>query len=215
MTPFFSEISITIFFLTLILLHIVKKNRNAAELYALQSALIGIILLISSFATGSLILFFVALLTIATKAIFAPVTILRLIQKNRLTFSVSSYINTPLTLILLATITAIAHSSFFSPITTLLPENKQILSLAFSATLISLFLIINKKGALSQIIGILSLENSIVFFALFANLEQSPGLQIGIVFDIITLLVISTVVMSMLYKHFGSLDVTDMQHLRD
>ena len=81
--------------------------------------------------------------------------------------------------------------------------------------LLSIFLTINRKSALSQIIGILSLENSIVAFAIFAGLEQSPSLQIGILFDISIWLTIATAFISMIYAHFGSLDITSMKNLTD
>jgi hydrogenase-4 component E len=128
---------------------------------------------------------------------------------------VSNYINTPLTLIIVAALTAIAHSSLFTPLVNIVPGNQELLSLALSAIFISLFLIVNRKGALSQIVGVLSLENSIVAFAFFAGLEQAPSLQLGIIFDISAWVVIATVFMSMIYKHFGSLDVTEMKSLKD
>ena len=121
----------------------------------------------------------------------------------------------PLTLIAVAAIAAAAHSRVFGPLVNSVPANQRLLSLALSSLFISLFLIVNRKGALSQIIGILSLENSILVFAFFAGLEQSPALQIGILFDIFVWLIIATVFISMLYKHFGSLDVTKMKHLKD
>jgi len=68
---------------------------------------------------------------------------------------------------------------------------------------------------LSQIIGILSFENSIVVFAVFANLEQSAALQLGIVFDIFIWIMIASVFISMLYKHFGTLNVSSMKNLKD
>lgn len=215
MESIFSQTAIIVFFFTLILLHLLKRNENVAKLYGLQSIIVTAVLFVTSFETGSIIPFCTALLTLAVKGFFAPLAILKLIRKNQLTFSSSSYVNTPLTLILLAGLIAIGHSALFAPVTHLATNNAPTLSLAFSAILISLFLIINKKGALSQIIGILSLENSIVFFALFADLEQSAGLQIGIVFDIFLLLIISTTFMHMLYHHFQSLDATDMEHLKD
>jgi len=46
-------------------------------------------------------------------------------------------------------------------------------------------------------------------------LEQSPTLQLGIIFDIAVWIVISTVFTSMIYQHFGSLDVTEMKSLKD
>jgi hydrogenase-4 membrane subunit HyfE len=51
-------------------------------------------------------------------------------------------------------------------------------------------------------------------FAALAGLEQSPVLQLGIVFDITVWFVISTMFVSMIYRHFGSLDVTNMKKLK-
>jgi hydrogenase-4 membrane subunit HyfE len=81
--------------------------------------------------------------------------------------------------------------------------------------LISIFIMVNRKGALSQIIGVLSFENCIVAFGIFAGLEQSSVLQLGIIFDIGAWLVIATVLVAMVYRHTGSLDVTNLRHLRD
>ena len=103
----------------------------------------------------------------------------------------------------------------FISLTSIIPANQALSAIAFSSMFLSLFLIINRKGALSQIIGILSFENSIVAFAVFSGLEQSPTLQMGIIFDIFIWLIIATVFISMLYKHFGSLDVTSMTSLKE
>ncbi len=64
-------------------------------------------------------------------------------------------------------------------------------------------------------IGILSLENGIVCFATFAGLEQTPGLQLGVIFDIFVWVIIATVFISMIYRHFGSLDVSAMRTLKE
>jgi len=140
---------------------------------------------------------------------------MNLIKKHELTFTVSSYLNMPITLISIAVITGIAHSNKFLPLTSIIPEHQPLLALALSSILLSFFLIVNRKGALSQIVGILTFENSIVAFTLFAGLEQSIALQMGIIFDIFVWLIISTVFISMIYKHFRTLDVTIMRHLRD
>ena len=128
---------------------------------------------------------------------------------------VSTYINIPLTFIIITILTVIAHSSVFLPLTTITPSNHLFLSIIFATLFISLFLIINRKGVLSQITGVLSLENSMVAFALFSGLEQSLALQIGIIFDIFVWIIITTIFMSMLYKHFKSFDVTKMEELKD
>ncbi|MCL5017389.1 MAG: hypothetical protein M1155_01860 [Patescibacteria group bacterium] len=204
-----------IVFGTIVLLHITKKNVGAALAYGLQSLAITAILFGYFFETSNLSLLFIALLVLIVKVILAPVFFIKLIQKHELTFSVSTLISQIKTLIIIAVLTFFAHSQKFAPLTGIFPANQVLLSLAFSAMLLSLFLLINRKGALSQIIGILSLENSIVAFTIFAGLERSPALQLGIIFNIFIWLIIAIVFVSMIYKHFGSLDITTMNKLKD
>lgn len=215
MNIIFLQFLLGIVFLTVIFFHMTKKNFEAALAYGIQSLAIVLILFNSYFETVNIFLLFITLLLFIVKVILAPLFFIRLIQKHELTFSVSTYLNTPLTLVIMAVLTFIAHSQKFAPLTNILPANQALLSLTLSTIFLSLFLIINRKGALSQILGILSFENSIVAFAIFAGLEESSTLQLGIIFDIIVWLVIATIFVSMLYKHFGQLDVTSLRHLKD
>ena len=204
-----------IVFGTVIFLHITKKNFGAALSYSLQSLAITITLFNSFVETGNTPLLFIALLIFIVKVIIAPVFFIKLIRQHALMFSVSTYLNTPLTLIIIATLTFVAHSPKFAPLTGIIPANQTLLSLALASMFLSLFLTINRKGALSQIIGILSLENSIVAFTIFAGLEQSLMLQLGIMFNIFIWLIIATIFISMIYRHFGTLNVTTMNNLKD
>lgn len=202
-------------FLSIVFLHLVKKNPQAVIAYGVQSFAISLILFISFLETRNMVLLFVVLVTFVVKVILAPIFFTRLIERHKLIFSVSTYLNMPLTLIVFASFTAVAHSQKFYSLTNTIPAHHALLALALSAIFISLFLVVNRKGAFSQVIGILSLENSIVAFAIFAGLEQSPALQLGIIFDIFIWLVIATVFISMIYQHFGSLDTSMMKHLKD
>jgi len=201
-------------FLTLVFLHLSKKNLSAAIVYGIQSAAVIAILFNSFLETYSIYLLILILLTLVIKIILAPLFFIRLIKKHELSFSASTYLNIPLTLIVISVLTFVAHSQKLTPLTNIIPGNSTLLSMALSAIFISLFLIVNRKGALSQIIGVLSLENSIVAFAVFAGLEQSPALQAGILFNIFIWIIIATVFASMIYEHFGSHDVTSMKKLK-
>jgi hydrogenase-4 component E len=164
----------------------------------------------------SISLLMVALLTLIVKAVMAPGFFIRLIGRHKLTFTVSSYTSMPVTLIIVALITTLANSHLMTPLTTLSPKYYAALPvMALASIFISLFVMVNRKGALSQIIGILSLENSIVAFAILSGLEQAATLQLGILFDIVVWLIIATVFISMVYRHNGSLEVTTMRHLKD
>ena len=209
---FFMEVLV---FTSAVFMHLTKRNRSLIILYIFQSALVTFSLFTFSFQEPSLLLILATLLTFSVKAVIAPVFFFRLITRYGLKFSASAYLSTPLTLIALAAITVLTRSYLFFPLATLAPSNENILLLSIATILISLFLIINRKGVLSQVVGILSLENGIVSFASFAHLEQSPGLQLGITFDILMWIAIAGIFTSMIYRHFGSFDVSSMQRLKE
>lgn len=215
MNILFLQFLLDIFFLTIVFLHITKKNFLVAIAYGSQSFVVLLILLNSFGETHNYYLLTVIVLTLVIKVILAPLFFIRLIKKHALIFSVNTYLNTPLTLITIAVLTFMAHSQKFLPLTNIVPANQAILALALSSIFLSLFLIINRKGALSQIISILSLENSIITFIIFAGLEQSPALQIGVIFNVFVWIIIATVFVSMIYQHFGTLNVTSMKNLTD
>ena len=205
----------TVIFAAAVFLHLVKKNYPAVRLYIAQSAAVGLLLLLSFFEEPSALMIIAIIATIVVKVVIAPYFFFGLIKRHRLKFSVSTYLNTPTTLLTIAALVVLTHTDYFRPLVYLAPEGKNILLLSVATILISIFLIINRKGALSQMLGILSLENGIVSFALFAGLEQNPGLQLGITFNILIWIIIASVFTSMIYRQFGSLDVTRMKDLRE
>ncbi len=212
---FFHQFLLTLIFLTLFFSHIAKKNLAVVIAYSVQSFALVIILFGSFLTTKALPLLFIVLFTFCVKVILGPLFFITLIHKHKWTFSVNNNLNLPLTLTVIFILTAFAHSKRFIPLTNIISPDNTLLPLAFATMFLSLFLIINRKGAFSQIIGILSFENSIVAFAIFAGLEQSVAFQMGILFNILIWLSITTVFVSLIYKHFGSLDVTFMKYLKD
>ncbi len=205
----------TFIFAMAVLLHFTRKNTSAIRLYMAQSSAISVLLLASAFDRFTPLLIVAIIATVAVKIVIVPYFFYGLIKRHELTFSVSTYLNTPATLAVIAALLVLIQSDFFSPLAMLAPAGDKLLRLAFATILISLFLSINRRGAISQVLGILSLENGIVSFALFAGLEESPGFQLGITFNILIWVIIATVFASMIFHKFGSLDVTTMKKLKD
>lgn len=184
-------------------------------LYIVQSVMTVSLLFFLGVDKFNLSLWLVIFLMLGVKVIVAPYFFFNLIRKHHLKDIISTYVNTPITLIILAILTVIANADLLKPLATLAPSHEKSLLLAMAVIFISIFMIINRRGALSQMIGILSLENAIVSFASFAGLEQSAGLEMGIIFDILMWIIIASVFASMLYRQFGSLDVASMKNLTE
>lgn len=211
---FFLEMLILI---AAIFMHLSKKSSSVVNLYMLQSLVVSGLLLSSFFSGGSISLLLVLMIvgTFGVKVLIAPYFFHKLITKNHIKFSASTYLNAPLTLIVVASLIAFAYSRLFQPLTNIFLENSDALLLALAAMFVSIFLLINRKGAMSQAVGILSLENAIVSFAFLAGLEQSPALQLGIIFDILAWVFIAGTITTMVYQHIESLDISTMRHLKE
>lgn len=197
-------------FASVILMHLSKKSSLVVSLYAAQSFIITAFLFSAAVNKASLPLIIIACLVFAIKVVAVPYFFRKLIKRHQLMFSASTYLSEPLTLAVLAIIAALTHSRLFRPLAALSVENSDALFLAAATMLISVFLLINRKGVLSQMVGILSLENAIVSFAFLAGLEESPVLQLGIIFDIAIWMAIASIFASMIYRKFGSLDATTL-----
>lgn len=200
---------------SVIFMHLAKKNSSVVSAYMAQSVIVIALLLVSSFGEWVLSLLLLITIIFTVKVLITPHFFRSLIKKHELRLSGSTYLNMPLTLIIIAVLCALIYSRLFEPFVALFEKNENALLLAMTAMLVSLFLIMNRKGALSQMMGILSLENAIVSFALLASLEQSLSIQVGILFDILLWVMISTVFVSMIYRQFGSLDVSAMNDLTE
>ena len=100
---------------TIIFLHLTRKNFDAALAFSLQSLVIAIIFFNSFLETGNIYLGIMVLLTIVVKVVLAPRYFIKLIQKHKLTFSVTTHLNTPLTLIIIAILTFVAQFSDVRP----------------------------------------------------------------------------------------------------
>ncbi|MEI7918482.1 MAG: hypothetical protein WCH58_03805 [Candidatus Saccharibacteria bacterium] len=210
----FFQLCASLLFLTVILLHITKKNISEVLLYGLQSTAVVVLMGLSVFKSSSLSLVAVLIIMLTVKVVLTPIFFARIINQYKLKFTDSRYLSTPITLFVIALILLLVGSDVFRPLTEIAPDYKAYLTLVLAAMLMSVFLIINRKGVVSQAMGVLSLENSIVMFAIFAGLEQSPLFQLGIIFDIFIWILLAVVFVSMIFRHFGTLDATNMKNLK-
>lgn len=206
--------SAAIVILSVILMQTVKKNSTLVSIYIFQS--LGLIALLGTEAIqeSSFGLILVTVIMFLIKIIIAPSVFMRLIKKSHLNLSASTYLNIPMTLIVLLGILIFSQSDILSQYLSFFPILPQIRTTLVSGILMSLFLIINRKGALSQIIGVLSLENTIFIFGIFLGVKQLSALELGILFDVFFWIVVSSVFVTMIYRNFGSFDISKLNQLK-
>lgn len=200
-----------IIFLSIVIMNIAKKNTTLIFSYLIQSLMLVTLLGIRSYSEKSFEMGIVTIVLLIIKVIIAPQLLFRILKQHKANLSATTYLNVPMTLGSLVLLCVFAQSDVFTPFFNLTPLLRILL---IGGMLMSFFLTINRKGAISQIIGIISLENCIFTFGYFIGLKQSAALEIGMLFDVFFWIIISGIFVRMMIKHFGSIDVTKLRELK-
>ena len=86
--------------------------------------------------------------------------------------------------------------------------------LAFAGVLIGLFVTVNRRRALTQILGFLMLENSIFLFALLATYGVPFIVEMGVFLDVLVAVLIMEVFVYRIQENFDSIAVDQLGTLR-
>ncbi|MGB3073074.1 MAG: hypothetical protein WBP40_01675 [Candidatus Moraniibacteriota bacterium] len=200
-------------FVAVVLLHLVKSTTYTLRLYALQSAAVATIIIVLGIAGDELGLVIVGVVTFIAKVIVAPYFFLRLLRRFGHLVASTSYLSTPATLAVMLGLIVFAASQSFAALWTVSSVTPDVFVFNIAMVFIAIFLLINRQGALAQIIAVLALENSVVLFALFLGVKQTLALELGIVFDILVWMVIAYAFLRLVHRQFGSLDTREMNRL--
>lgn len=205
----------SVIYLSVVFMHSAKKNKTLVYLYVAQSLAVATLLLVFGLRNHVTSLLVAAAVTFAVKAVIAPIIFLRAIRRQDIGVTASTYLAMPLTLAAILIITLAAQSGMFAPVVRIVPEASRFIGLALAGIFIAMFLTVNRKGILSQICGVLGMENGIVALGSFLGLEQTLALELGIMFDMLLWMVIASIFISLIHRHFGTLNTEAMKHLTE
>lgn len=202
-------------FASVVGINLVKKNSHMVILYIIQSLAISLMLGTEGALKGSIDLLIIALIVFLIKVIFAPYFFFRFVRKSQMNLLTSTYLSTPFTLICLIIIIFFTNSEVFTPLANYLGFNTPLTLMLFSSIFSSIFILINRRGSISQIIGMLSLENSIVAAGFFFGTTQTLIVEIGILFDLLVWIVLSSTFVEYIYRKLKTADVTTLNKMNE
>ena len=202
-------------FLTMSFLLIVRRTLAAqVRIFAVQSAVLATLAAVVAFFSGRRELLGVAVVFVIVKVIVIPSVLNRAVGKLGIQRAVAPYLNTSVTLGVCAILVVLA---FFvmAPVTATnrLPTADGI-PLAFAGVLIGFFTTVNRRRALTQILGFLMLENSIFLLALLASYGVPLIVELGVFLDVLVAVLILEVFIYRIKENFESIDVKNLGTLR-
>jgi hydrogenase-4 component E len=86
---------------------------------------------------------------------------------------------------------------------------------SISLFFIGLFVMVSRRMALSQIVGLLILENGLFLFTTALTPGVSLVIEVGILTDIIVAVTISSILLFRMNQTFDTLDISNIEKLRD
>jgi len=202
-------------FLLMSFLFLVRQSLVAqVRMFAVQSGMLSALAGVVAYFGGSRELFGVAVVFALIKVIVIPNVLNRAVTKIGIQRAVAPYLGTSATLAICAGLVVVAFY-VMAPVMALnrLPTADGI-PLAFAGVLIGLFTTVNRRRALTQILGFLMLENSIFMMALLATYGVPLIVEMGVFLDVLVAVLILEVFVYRIRENFDSIDVKHLGSLR-
>jgi hydrogenase-4 component E len=195
---------------------LIIRNSLAAQvrMFAVQSGVLTTLAVVVAWFGSSPELLWVAVVFAVIKVIVIPRVLTRAVTKIGIQRAVAPYLGTSVTLGICAVLVVVAFY-VMAPVTASNPlPTAEGIPLAFAGVLIGLFMTVNRKRALTQILGFLMLENSIFMIALLATYGVPLIVEMGVFLDVLVAVLILEVFIYRIKENFESIDVKQMGALR-
>ena len=188
----------------------------AIRLYGLQSILLGVVAAAMAVASTEhrSHLITSAALTIGLKGVFIPWFLMRTIDRIGIHREIEPFVNTPSSLLICLGLTVVGYR-----VSTGLAEGSagaahHVIGVSLSMLLMGLFLMVTRRKAVTQILALLTVENSVFLVALGATSGMPLIVELGISFDVILAVLILGIFVHRIVDRFESMDVSRLSKLK-
>jgi hydrogenase-4 component E len=185
-----------VFILGTAVLTIVRRTFTSLfTVYSVQSWLIAAVAVILFAREHSIVLLFIALLTVAIKGFLIPYVLRRIQKTMKIERDTVYRYLTPVTSIMVsAAIIFLVYASFSKYLVELSSDNLFLFGavIGVSLTLIGMLVIFTRQRMITKILGYLTMENGVLLFSLFVS-ELPFIIEVLIILDLVMLILLSTV----------------------
>jgi hydrogenase-4 component E len=185
--------------------------------YRYQSIVLSGVTAIIGYVTGIWEIYIAAGMTLVIKSIIIPKVLIYVTRKLEIEFKLETnpYISIRASVIISALLVAL---SYF--LTQQIPfKSDQIVNVYLPVSMaqffIGLFVLVNRRTVLNQVVGLLIIENGLFLFTMALTHGVSLLIEVGIFVDILVGIVISSILLFRISRTFDSLDVGKLENLRD
>jgi hydrogenase-4 component E len=192
-----------------------RRILSLIRLFTLQGLTLVATTALIAYSTHQPELYYSAGLTLILKVLLIPTLLHRLINHLNVRWDTETLINIPTTM-MIGIVLVIFAFNLAAPISSLSASiARSSLGIALACVLLSFLMMITRSKAVPQVIGFLSMENSL-FFAATATVYGMPMVvELGIALDVLVGILILGVFMFQIRERFDSLDISHLETLKE
>jgi hydrogenase-4 component E len=189
------------------------------RMFGLQSFLLAAIAGTIAFFNHSNHIYIAAALTFVVKTLVLPILLERIVARVGIQQEIEPLINVPLSVLISGGLTLVGYivaESFYHPEETSAPAalGHNTLAIAIALFLIGFFMMLNRRKALTQVLGLLSMENGLFLAAISLTYGMPLVVEIGIFFDVLVAAMVLGILVYRIGETFDSMDVSKLRRLR-
>jgi len=198
-----------------ILLIVRTRLEGQVRAFEWQSYVPALLSVLIALYSGSVELFGVGVALVVVKGVVIPRVLNRAVANIGLERVAAPYLATAPALIICALL-MIAAFYVMTPIAASNPlPTADAIPLAFAGVLIGFFIMVNRRRAVTQILGFLMLENGIFLLALLATYGVPFIVELVVFLDVLVAVLIMEVFVYRIKDNFDSIDVGELGKLKE
>ncbi|MGA3125732.1 MAG: hypothetical protein ABSD13_03375 [Candidatus Korobacteraceae bacterium] len=200
-------------FVTVLMMASAKRISTCIVLFGLQSAVMAAQIVALAYAGKLLEAYAIAALVVVVKIVAIPYALFRIVRDLKAPHDTASSTTVAQSVFIMAGLILL---SFFAvaPYAKTLRIDENMLASAVALVLSGAFLMVSRKKALMQVIGLLVLENGIFLAALTTTFGMPLVIEIGISFDLLMGVFLMGLFVFRIRDTFEHLDVSKLRRLR-
>jgi hydrogenase-4 component E len=200
-------------FITVLLIAAAKRTSTCILLFGVQCAVITAQVMAAAFVHHSREAYVVAAMIFVVKVLAIPYALLRITEHLNVPGDVSAS-TTPAQSVYIAAALILLAFLVVQPYVRALALDGEMLAAATAVLLTGAFLMVSRKKALMQVIGLLVLENGIFLAALTTTFGMPLVIEMGIFFDLLMCVLLMGVFVFRIRDTFEHVDVSKLRRLR-
>jgi hydrogenase-4 component E len=190
------------------------QHERGVWLVGVQSSVLAAVGFAIALATGAPHVFAAAILTVVVKVVVIPTVLLRVLQRVRLRHESEPAVPAKPAMLAAIGLVLVAYRAARELDLPGAVPTLHALPISLALVLIGLLLMVSRRTALSQVLGLITMENGVYLAALFATYGLPLAVEISVFFDLLVGVLLMGVFVARIYETFASTDTDQLRSLR-